>query len=178
MSTVREGRPRFTGVATYQDPLGRFSFRYPSDWDEFELADDREGVMYAPEEPEDPKTYFAAWVSELEEQVVAEDFETLKEGIGAGLAQLPHCEVESAKDDLLSNLVKLERVYSFDDAGTTRKRRVWTLYVDKWRIVLVFQGATVDEYAYWLPMGNYAFATFDLPEALWYATDRDMRAFD
>lgn len=176
--TVRTGRPRFTGVTTYKDPLGRFSFRYPSDWNEFELADDREGVMYAPEVGESPQTYFAAWITKLDERVVAEDLPTLREGIDAGLGQLAGCEIETEKDDVLGNLVKLERVYRFDDEGTVRQRRVWTLYVDTWRIVLVWQGSTPDEYAYWLPMGNYAFATFDLPEALWFATDRDLRAFD
>jgi hypothetical protein len=173
---IREGRPRFTGVSTYQDPLGRFSFRYPSDWNQFELTEDREGVLFSPEDDE-PQTYFAAWVSKLEANVVAEDLDTLREGIEAGLAQLAGCEVEVAKDDLLGNMVKLERTYTFEEAGVVRKRRVWTLYVDTWRIVLVWQGSSVEEYAYWLPMGNYSFATFEIPEALWFATDRDLKAF-
>lgn len=174
--TARVGRPRFTGVSTYQDPLGRFSFRYPWDWHQFDLDGDHEGVMFAPEETAD--TYFAAWVTKLDEHVVAEDLDILREGLAAGLAQLPNYQVETAKDDVLSNLVKLERIYTFDDNGTTRKRRVWTLYVDTWQIVLVFQGATPEDYHYWLPMGNYTFATFQLPEALWFATDRDLRAYD
>jgi hypothetical protein len=173
----RTGRPRFTGVSTYQDPLGRFSFRHPGDWNAFELADDREGVMYSPESVEFPQTYFAVWISKLDEHVVAEDQAVLQEGVDAGLAQLSNCEVESAKNDVLSNLVKLERIYTFDDEGVTRKRRVWTMYVDTWLIVAVWQGSSPEEYAYWLPMGNYAFATFELPQALWFATDRDLRAF-
>lgn len=44
--------------------------------------------------------------------------------------------------------------------------------------MLVWQGSTVDEYDYWLPMGNYSYATFEIPEALWFATDRDLKAFD
>jgi hypothetical protein len=176
--STRTGRPRFTGVTTYQDPLGRFSFRYPADWNEFELADDREGVMYSPESAEFPQTYFAVWVSKLPESVVAEDLEVLQEGVEAGLGQLANCQVETAKDDLLSNLVKLERIYTFEEDGVTRKRRQWTMYVDTWLIVVVWQGSTRDEYAYWLPMGNYAFGTFEIPQALWFATDRDLRAFD
>ncbi|WP_020575950.1 PsbP-related protein [Actinopolymorpha alba] len=175
-TTTREGRPRFTGVSTYQDSLGRFSFRFPSDWQQFDLAEDLEGVMFSPE-ADDPQTYFAVWVSKLDDQVVAEDLDTLREGTEAGLEQLANCEVEARKDDLLGNLVKLERIYTFDEGGVTRKRRVWTLYVDTWRIVLVWQGSTPQEYAYWLPMGNYSFATFEIPEALWFATDRDLQAF-
>ena len=37
--------------------------------------------------------------------------------------------------------------------------------------VVVFQGETPEEYHYWLPMGNYCFTSFQLPMALWYATD-------
>ena len=29
-------------------------------------------------------------------------------------------------------------------------------------------------YEHWLPMGNYAYGTFQIPEALWFATDRDL----
>ncbi|HEY8455780.1 MAG TPA: hypothetical protein VIL34_09310 [Actinopolymorphaceae bacterium] len=183
---VRQGRPRFVGVTTYQDPLGRFWFRYPSDWRVYDLTDDREGVMFAPNEADNvpneenpsPKTYFAAWVSKLGEHVVAEDLPVLQEGLEAGLKQLPGVEVEKAKDDVFGNLVKLERIYEFDDGGERRKRRTWTLYVDYWQIVLVFQGETPEEYKYWLPMGNYSFATFNIPEELWFATDRDLRPYD
>ena len=43
-----------------------------------------------------------------------------------------------------------------------RKRKQWLLYVDIWLIVLTWQGSSPEEYEYWLPMGNYAFATFNL----------------
>ena len=92
-------------------------------------------------------------------------------------ASWPTARSRRAKNDLLSNLVKLERIYTFDEDGVTRKRRVWTMYVDSWLIVVVWQGSTPEEYAYWLPMGNYAFSTFELPQALWFATDRDLKAF-
>jgi hypothetical protein len=41
-------------------------------------------------------------------------------------------------------------------------------------IVIAYQGSSVEEYAYWLAMANYSYATFYLPEALWFATDRDL----
>jgi hypothetical protein len=169
-------RPRFRGVRTYQDPQGRFTFRHPSDWHEFELTEDREGVMHAPE-AEDPRTYFAVWIQDLGQKVVAEDLEELRSGVDEGLSKLPECEVESRSDDLLGNLVKLERVYTFRDGDATRKRRVWVMYVDRWQMVVTFQGESPEEYRHWLPMGNYAFSTFDIPEALWFATDRDLSPF-
>lgn len=172
----REDPPRFRGVTTYRDPLGRFSFRHPSTWYRFDLDQDREGVLFSPEE-KDPQSYFAAWVSKLDEHVVAEDLDTLREGIEEGLSRLANCQVEARADETLSNLIKFERIYTFDDGGTVRKRRVWILYVDTWQIVLVFQGETPEEYRYWLSMGNYCFATFELPQELWFATDRDLHPY-
>jgi hypothetical protein len=172
--TDRPPRPRFYGIRTYIDPDGRFRFRYPTGWHEFAL-EDREGVMYAPE-AENPRTWFSVWITALDEAVVAEDIEDLRAGVDEGLAQLSDCQVESASEQVLSNLIKFERVYTFADEGTIRKRKVWLLYVDRWLIVATWQGETVEEYHYWLPMGNYAFAHFTLPPELWFATDRDLNA--
>src|SRR5579884_4056083 len=158
--------PRFIGVTTYQDPLGRFSFRYPTDWYEYGL-EGMEGVRYAPS-AEDPNTSFTAWVTALEESIVAEDLADLRAGVDEGLATLAECKIESGSEIVLGNLIKFERVFTFREDGVVRKRKLWLLYVDKWQIVLTWQGATEDEYEHWLPMGNYAFATFNLPEALWF----------
>jgi hypothetical protein len=168
----RDG-PYFTSIHQYNDPLGRFSIRMPGDWTQFELTEDREGVMFSPQS-EDPTTYVAVWISQLTEHVVAEDLEVLAEGVAQGLGQLDDVQIETSADDALSNLVRFERIYTFNDGGTTRKRRVWMMYVDTWAMVVVYQGETPTEYEYWLPMGNYCFATFNIPDELWFATDRDL----
>jgi hypothetical protein len=82
--------------------------------------------------------------------------------------------IESSSEEALSNLIKFERIYTFRDGDVVRKRKSWLLYVDTWLMVVTYQGATEEEYAYWLPMGNYAFFRFELPHALWFATDRDL----
>src|SRR5262245_29176453 len=165
--------PRYYGIITYRDPHGRFSFQYPSDWHVFELEDQREGLLVSPE-AENPQTWFSVWVSRLELKVVAEDLAELKDGVDEGLQLLTDVKVESASEDALNNLIKFERVYTFREGETIRKRRSWFLYVDTWLMVVTYQGATEEEYAYWLPMGNYSFLRFELPEALWFATDRDL----
>lgn len=171
---MTQRRPaHFTGVNTYIDPKGRFQFRYPTDWVELELADEREGIMYVPE-ADDPLTGFSAWISELEHPIVAEDLEELRLGVDEGLATLTECKVESASEDALGNLVKFERIFTFRDDGVTRKRKLWILYVDRWLIVLTWQGSTEEAYDYWLAMANYSFDTFNIPEALWFAVDRDL----
>jgi hypothetical protein len=165
--------PRYYGLTTYRDPRGRFSFQYPTTWHAFELEDNREGVMVSPE-AENPQTWFSVWVNQLEFNVVAEDLEDLKGGVDEGLLQLSDMQVESASEEALSNLIKFERIYTFREGDTIRKRKSWLLYVDTWLMVVTYQGANEEEYAYWLPMGNYSFFRFELPEALWFATDRGL----
>lgn len=172
----RPERPRFYGVRTYQDPQGRFSFRFPMGWNEFDLDEDRDGILVSPEEA-DPATFVAMWISELDTHVVAEDLEDLRSGTDDGIASLPDCEVVTSTDDLLGNLVKFERIYTFTENGIQRKRRTWIMYVDTWQMVFTWQGSSVEEYHYWLPMGNYAFATFNIPDTLWFATDRDLAPY-
>jgi hypothetical protein len=196
-------RPKFTGINTYRDPLGRYSVRYPSDWNTFEIREGvparrgkprkarlasskrlateenplpvREGIGFSPD-PRDGHTALTMWVSPLDEAVVAEDFAELKEGVDAGLEALEECRVEHASDDILSNLLKFERIYTFREGGETRKRKQWLLYVDTWLMCLTWQGSTPDAYAYWYAMANHSFLTIELPQALWFATDRDLAA--
>jgi hypothetical protein len=166
----RTGRPRFTGITTYNDEQGRYEFRHPWGWERSDLEDDRDGVIVRPE-LDDEATYFAVWVTELDVAVVAEDLADLQAGLDDGLAELADLEVEKADDNNYNNIIKLERIYTFTEDGVTRKRRLWALYADRWQYLVVFQGSTVEEYHYWLPMGNYCFTAFQLPQALWFATD-------
>lgn len=173
MTTISERQPpRFYGVITYKDPQGRFSLRFPTTWPQVEL-EGREGVRALPN-PEDPDTSFTVWVSPLDTHVIAEDLDELKTGVEDGLAALDGCEVELVNDVVLGNLLKFERVFTFKENGATRKRRQWLLYVDTWLMVLTWQGSDPVEYEYWLAMANYSFATFNLPEALWFFTDREL----
>lgn len=185
--------PKFTGIIIYRDPLGRFSVRYPKHWRFFELqggpADSdevssrlltsREGVGFAPD-PQHPHTAFTVWVAPLEHAVVAEDVEELKEGVEAGLQALNECRVDDASEVVLGNLIKFERVYTFRErlgsngSGALRRRKQWLLYVEKWLMCLTWQGSSPEEYQYWFAMANYSFLTFEIPEALWFATDRDL----
>lgn len=173
MTSQRTERPQFTGVNAFNDHLGRFEFRYPSDWIVSELEDDRDGIIMRPVE-EDQDTYFAVWVNELEIAIVADDLPDLRDGLEAGLEQLNVREIEKTDDQNYNNIVKLERIFTFEQDGVLRKRRVWALYADRWQFLVAFQGSTVEEYHYWLPMGNYCFTAFKLPQALWFATDPEV----
>jgi len=172
---TRTGRPRFTGVTTYADPDGRYEFRHPSDWFRDRLADDLDGVIVGPDRA-DQATHFAVAVRDLGVAVTAEDLSLLRDGFEEGLAALPDVSVEAVADTTYNDIVKVERTLTFTDEGEVRKRRVWSMYADHWQFIVVFQGATVEEFHYWLPMGNYCFTSFQLPMALWYATDPAIRS--
>ncbi|HEX4216357.1 MAG TPA: hypothetical protein VIA06_23815 [Candidatus Dormibacteraeota bacterium] len=167
-----EGLPHFRGVDTFSDHLGRFKFRVPFGWQREELDDERDGMMFL-RDPDDPDTHISCWITKLEHAVKAEDLDLLRNGVEEGLGQLPGCTVESRSDDSYGNLIKFERVFTYGEEGP-RKRKAWYLYAEVWMIVLAWQGATPDWYEYGLPMGNYAFATMDVPDWLWLATDRDL----
>lgn len=135
----------------------------------------REGIGFAPD-PADPHTVFTIWVSPLQEPAVAEDLDELKAGVDEGLSQLDGCQVEAGSETVLGNLIRFERVYTFREGGAVRKRKQWLLYVDRWLMCLTWQGSTVERYRHYFAMANYSFLTFELPEALWFATDRELLA--
>jgi hypothetical protein len=164
--------PRFTGISTYRDRMGRFSVRYPTDWALYDL-EGQDGAMFVPNAA-DPQSSFSARITALDERVLAEDLEDLKAGVSEGLAKLSGCQVEESSELVIKNMIRFERVFTFREEGATRKRKLWLVYADKWLIVLTWQGSSAEEYEYWLAMVNYCFATFLLPDALWFATDRDL----
>jgi hypothetical protein len=155
--------------------MGRYQFRYPKDWHQFELADDRDGVMFSPQDRE-PVTWFSIWSTELEHKVLAEDLDLLREGVQEGLYQLPGLRVEDASERTFGNLIRFDRTFTFDQDGCVRKRRMQMLYVYKWQFVLIAQAESPDEFDYWRIMLNDFFNYFDLAEELWFASDPEVAA--
>ncbi len=172
--TDRSPRPRFTGVTSVTDPLGRYEFRHPSDWFRTSLDGDLDGVIVGPDLDEEA-THFAVAVTDLATSVGADDLPVLRDGFDHGISALADVTVEAGRDDTYNDIVKLERTLTFAEDGRVRKRRVWALYADHWQFSVVYQGSTVEEFHYWLPMGNYCFTSFQLPLALWFATDPEVR---
>jgi hypothetical protein len=165
-------RPKYRGIRTYRDPHGRFAFRYPRGWHQHELADGRDGVLFSPQ-PKDPETWFAVWATRLQDVVQADDLAVLHEGVDEGLYQLSGVRVESSSEDVYGNLIRFERIYTFQENGSTRRRKVWMLYVYRWALALIAQGASPKEYVHWSVMLHDCFDSFDLAPTLWYASDPD-----
>jgi hypothetical protein len=175
----RPPRPRFTGVDTFLDPKGRYQFRFASDWCRYELEGHPEGVMYSPyANQESPKTFVSGYAVPLEFDVVAEDMEDLSVAVQEGLQQFDGLSIEHAADNAYGNLLKFDRTFTFKEGDAVRKRHAWIMYVGTWQIVLAYQGESIEDFEYWLPMGNTMFFHIKIPEALWFATDRDLNGFN
>lgn len=174
MTDQHSDGPYFTGITSFQDPQGRYSIQYPSDWactalENDATAQDQEGVSLHPD-PGDSRTFFAITAATLPQSVTAEDLPLLTHGFDDGLAKLPDLHITSSNDNTYQNIVQLER--NVNHAEGVQKIRV--LYADDQQITITWQGSTEANYDYWLPMANYCFATFELAEALWYATDPEL----
>lgn len=167
--------PWFRGTTTYQDPLGRFTFRHNSEWTRADLEDDRDGIIVGPDLEADPATYFAVWAAKLDETVEQADLPVLSEGFDNGLKALPDLVVDKSEDKNYNDIIKIERYIRFSEDGQTRQRRVWAMYATHWQLLVVFQGKDLEEFDYWEAMGNYCFASFELPQYLWFATDPELR---
>ncbi len=166
----QEERPAYTGIRTYLDPGGRFMFRYPKEWHQFALEDDRDGVMYSPE-PDNPTTWFAVWASELPYPIAATDLDVLRQGVNEGLTRLQDLHVEFESEDVIGNLCRFKRIYTHTDQNRTRKRQVWMVYVYRWLFVLMAQGDSPQAYQYWSMMLKDCLNSFDLADALRFASD-------
>jgi hypothetical protein len=165
--------PKFTGVDTYKDRLGRYTVRYPSDWHRFDLDSGLDGQLFSPSAT-NTDTYVASWAQDLEFDVEAKDLDDIVKAFDKGLESLENCQILESNDAVIGNLIKLERFYTYDDNGVTRKRKVWAMYVSHWLMVLTYQGETVEEWEHWYAMANQSFFHFIIPMELWFAADRDL----
>jgi hypothetical protein len=162
--------PQFTGITRYSDPRGRFSFRYPWDWNTQPLDVEHEGVLLSPDAAQQD-TYLAAWVITLPTDVTVDDLSELRDGFDSGLADLPELKVLRADEDTVGGAVRLERTITFRESGQTRQRDVHALFAGRTQLLFVYQGATQEAYAQWLAMGNYCWATLQIAEEIWYDAD-------
>lgn len=153
----RPKRPAFYGL-TWQKHE-HFSFMRPTTWHLFEWVDDREGVLFGPT-PEDTDTLFAVDVKDIGIRLDADDLADLEAGFLDGIENLAESQIEWRDTWTAGAVMGIEAKYTFREGEQTRKRWVRVLYQDSRQITVTAQGATVEEYHYWLPMFNEQMMTF------------------
>jgi hypothetical protein len=153
--------PAFEGLNLEQNEEWRYHFWYPKGWHRYDLAGDKTGVLCSPN-AQDPTTYFSVETQRLPVAARPEDIDVLRQGIEEGLSTLSGLNVESADESSSGARLVFERVFTFRDGGTVRKRRIRLIYLGATLYSLIAQGENEHAYTYWLSMLNYCYRTFEL----------------
>ncbi len=150
MQSERE-HPVYHGMTKHADKQGGYALWLPSDWHRFALTDGHEGMLFSPY-ADRTDTHMAVTKMQLPVAVDAQDVADIRDGFEAGLNSLPGVNVESQDETITSTLIILEARFTYLEGETRRKRWTRVVYWGDRQLLLVAQGATVDEFEYWLPM--------------------------
>lgn len=150
MPEQREG-PRYTGMLKHVDKAGGYALWLPTGWQRVDMKRPHRGVIFCPYAG-NVDTSVSAEKHRLPCKVTDNDMPALREGFNAGLAALPGVEIESQDESVTSTLITLEARFTFLEGEARRKRWVRAVYWGRGQLTLIAQGATVDEFEYWLPM--------------------------
>jgi hypothetical protein len=161
LTDIPTNGPAFEGLILEQNEAWRYHFWYPKGWHRYDLAGEKEGVLCSPD-AQDPATYFSVETQRLPVVTRPEDVDVLCQGIEEGLSSLPGLHVESADQSSSGARLVFERVFTFQEGDTVRKRRIRLVYVGATLYSLIAQGKDEHAYAHWLSMLNYCYLTFDL----------------
>ncbi|NLD73696.1 MAG: hypothetical protein GX649_13400 [Chloroflexi bacterium] len=156
-----DSTPVYHGMTKHWDREAGYALWLPSDWVRYDLADERDGAIYTPYSDRHD-TCFSAEKRKLEVSVRAKDMHILRQGFREGLDALPGVEVESQDETITSSLLTLEAQFTFLEGEARRKRWVRVVYWGNGQLILIAQGATPQEFDYWLPMFFNTMMTVEL----------------
>jgi hypothetical protein len=161
--------PVFTGMVVHRDLKYRYSFLLAEGWYDYELeSEGGRGRIFTPY-PDDVVTSFSVEARDLGMKVSEEDLSVLRDGLENGLHQLPDLTIEKHEDYAIGDLIGLEYWFTFRDAesDTIRKRWLRLVYQGQIQVRLIAQGASPEQFEYWLPMFFQAMRTFQFAD--WWA---------
>jgi hypothetical protein len=159
--TEKRGIPRYYGMFKHVDEEGGYTLWFPTGWHRFDLVEGHQGVIYSPY-PGDLNTSFLAEKRSLDYSITKKDVPVLRDGFQEGLMALPGIEIEAQEETVTPTLIALEARLTFLDGEVRRKRWVRNVYWGNGQLILIAQGATVEEFDYWLPMFYNTMMTFEV----------------
>lgn len=160
MTEQREA-PYYRGMFKHVDQEAGYALWLPTGWHRFDMVEGRQGVIYSPY-ADDLNTTFLAEKLRLAYGVTENDVPVLREGFNQGLMALAGIEIESQDETVTSTLITLEARFTFLEGEARRKRWVRVIYWGNGQLILVAQGASVEEFEYWLPMFYNTMVTIEI----------------
>ena len=155
------------GLKIHRDVEWDYSFWRPSHWYRNDMQD-QYGFIYSPEG--DPRTGFYISVRDLSEEldssVTEADLPALREGLMAGLKELPDCEIIFEKEIAKGYAIGFEVMLTFTLDGETCKRLMRLLYNDRQQFTIYGQGVPVAEYDVFHDTFQFIYSTFTFGDLL------------
>lgn len=157
----KKSEPIYTGIKSYPDKEGGYSVWLPSDWRKIDMVEGRRGWVFTPNKDNFDNCFIAEKIT-LDYVTTPDDKDILFEGFEEGIKNFPEVEIEETNSQSGEHAIILEAKFTFSEDGQRRKRWVKSLYWGEGNLVLMAQGATVEEYEYWLPMFYNTMNTYEL----------------
>jgi len=173
MSQDKPG-PRYRGIYKHIDLDGGYAIWIPIDWRKIEMVNGHHGWIYTPY-PDRYDTCISTEKVELDFSITDDDIPTLREGFNAGLAKLPGLEIESQDEAITETLKLFEARFTFLEGDVRRKRWLRVVYWGDGQLIMMAQGATPEEFEYWLPMFYNSLMTVEIPTTAWDSKGQPFR---
>jgi hypothetical protein len=153
--------PVYTGITKHVDKEAGYGVWVSNDWRKIDMVAGRRGWIFTPYQ-DNNDTCFISEKNSLAYKVTPDDAGLLMEGLEAGINSLPDVVIESRNVDTGDLVVVLEVKFTFTENGQRRKRWVKSMYWGEGNLVLIAQGATEEDYAYWEGMLFNAMMSYEL----------------
>lgn len=153
--------PVYTGIVKHWDEKAGYAVWLSKDWRKIDMVEGRRGWIFTPY-PDHFDTSFTCEKITLDYKVTPEDAEILMEGFEAGINNLPDAVIEYRNLETGKMVIIMEAKFTFTENGQRRKRWVKSMYWGEANLVLIAQGATEDDFAYWEGMLYNAMMTYEL----------------
>jgi len=157
---TRKG-PRYTGVTKHWDREAGYAVWIPSNWRKIDMVEGRRGWIFTPYK-DNYDTCFMSEKITLDFKAKPEDVDILIEGFEAGINSLPDVVIEHKNYETGKMVILLEAKFTFTENGQQRKRWVKNMYWSEANLVLIAQGKTVEDYAYWEGMLFNTMMTYEI----------------
>jgi hypothetical protein len=153
--------PVYTGMTKHWDREAGYAVWLPSDWRKIDMVEGRHGWIFTPYK-DNFDTCLISEKNTLDFKAKPEDVEVLAEGFEAGINSLPDVIIEHKNYETGKMVILLEAKFTFTENGQRRKRWIKSMYWGEANLVLIAQGATVEDYAYWEGMLFNTMMTYEI----------------